>query len=203
MSPPNDCSVVGVLLAAGRGRRMGTTKQLLPWPHPHGTSTVVAAAFDVIAPVCGHVFIVLGHEAEAVERALGDRARTAVHADSVAPMCRSVQAGLHAALATEAEVLLLHLADTPNVKPQTVRAVLDACDRSPGVANATLPEYRGKGGHPVAISRSMAEAIAEATLDDGGLRAFWERHRDQVQRLPVDDSGVVRDFDTPADLDRS
>ena len=53
---------IGVLLAAGRGRRLGGTKQLLEWPPGAVGTTLVAAAFDAIAAACARMVVVLGHE---------------------------------------------------------------------------------------------------------------------------------------------
>ena len=36
---------IGILLAAGRGRRMGCVKQLLPWPEASSASTLVETCF--------------------------------------------------------------------------------------------------------------------------------------------------------------
>ena len=64
---------------------------------------------------------------------------------------------------------------------------------------AIMPEFSGRGGHPVFIP----PAIAAQVLDSGcaeGLGRFWKSHPELCVRIPVDDASVVRDVDTPADL---
>ena len=58
--------ILGVLLAAGRGRRMGGAKQFQPWPTVSGSQPLVAASFDAVCGVCDEMIVVLGHRAEEV-----------------------------------------------------------------------------------------------------------------------------------------
>src|SRR5262245_14196111 len=91
MSNPTATGTVGVLLAAGRGKRMGRLKQLLPWPPGASADgrTVVAASFDTIAPHCDEMIVVVGAEAEAVASALVPRRLRMVQADPDAEMFQS------------------------------------------------------------------------------------------------------------------
>lgn len=193
---PSRPHIVGVLVAAGRGRRMGTTKQLLPWPpnSPVG-KTVIESAFDAIAPFCERMIVVFGHEAEAVSRALGSRRYIKVCSDPDAEMFDSIKAGLCHAFDDEyMQCVLLQPADHPEVRPATVQALLDR--HALAAYGAVMPEYRGRGGHPVLIPRGMITGILEYE-GGGGLRAYWERHPDLCTRLGLDDPDVARDLDTP------
>ena len=62
--------IYGLVLAAGMARRMGSTKQLLPF----GDRTVLQTVVDTLhgADLAG-VVVVLGHDADAVLIALGDQ----------------------------------------------------------------------------------------------------------------------------------
>src|SRR5690349_897446 len=100
--------IVGVLLAAGRSRRMGESKQLLPW---HG-GTIVSAAFDAIVPFCDRMVVVLGHQAPLVSQALSPRRFDVVSTYPDAEMMVSIRAGLATAAKTPQAVgVLLHPAD--------------------------------------------------------------------------------------------
>jgi molybdenum cofactor cytidylyltransferase len=50
--------------------------------------------------------------------------------------------------------------------------------------------------------RSVFEEIAR-TPDDLGARAVVRRDASRVLEIAVDDPGILRDIDTPADLDGS
>jgi CTP:molybdopterin cytidylyltransferase MocA len=189
-------TTAGVLLAAGRGRRMGRLKQLLPW----GDSSVVAAAFDALARVCGAgVVVVLGDDADRVTDALGKRAFHSVESDSDAEQIHSARLGLRRAVGMPGVArVLLHPADHPVIPPLVVDELLR---RATG-ERALIPTCRGRGGHPVLIPSAIVEAIVswEAGPGTGGLRGYWESHPGQVQRVEFPDaSELVMDLDTPED----
>lgn len=185
--------LTGILLAAGRAGRMGKTKQLMPWPPPDGKTTIVAAAFDAIAPHVREMLVVLGHDADAIQHALGERTFTAVHSSPDAPMYESIRSGLTTA---HTHNVLLHLADHPGIVAETIHALIDAARKYPG--QAIIPTHNGKGGHPVLIPATIATRLIEYP-GDGGLRQYWLDHPDQCRRVPVDDPGCIRDIDTLAD----
>jgi molybdenum cofactor cytidylyltransferase len=192
--------LIGVLLAAGRATRMGRMKQLLPWPPEGGERMMVAAAFDAIAPACCAMVVVVGHEAESVLAALGDRSFKSVRVDSGAEMLSSVKAGLAAARSIQPTAdVLLQLADHPEVKRDTIETLIRTSAEQPH--RAVMPEFDGHGGHPVIIPSSLCSSIV-AFHAAGGLRQFWLDHADRCVRLSVDDWGVVLDVDTPSDYER-
>jgi CTP:molybdopterin cytidylyltransferase MocA len=196
---PMQSPVVGVLLAAGRSRRMGTLKQLLRWP-PNGDSTVVAASFDAIAATCDQMIVVLGHQAPDIIEALGDRAFRQVHGDGDTELLVSVRAGLSAAIQLDSEAaVMLHLADHPAVMRSTVTRLLHTLHAEP--ERAVIPEYDGRGGHPVLIPAALVDRLLRYH-GSGGLRQFWRSHPDVCHRIAVADAGVVLDLDTPDEYER-
>lgn len=192
------CGHGGVLLAAGRSRRMGSTKQLLPVPTASGQSPMVCASFDLIAPRAdAGMVVVTGHDAPLVRGALAPRRFVEVASDPDADMLTSVKVGVAAALAGLGcrSAVWLHLTDIPLVRPATLDPLRDTYDQHAGRV-AIMPEHEGHGGHPALIPYSVARLILMWT-GDGGLREFWRAHAELRVRVPVDDAGVVRDLDTP------
>jgi molybdenum cofactor cytidylyltransferase len=189
--------LIGVLLAAGRATRMGRAKQLLPWPAAGGERPMVAAAFDAIAPACCAMVVVIGHEAESVLAALAERSFESVCADSAAEMLTSVKAGLVAARSIHPTAdVLLHLADHPEANRETIELLVRTSAEQPD--RAVMPEFEGRGGHPVVIPAGLVSNILDFQAA-GGLRQYWLDHADRCVRLAVDDRGVALDVDTPAD----
>jgi molybdenum cofactor cytidylyltransferase len=189
---------IGVILAAGRGRRLGRTKQLVPWPAADGPMPLVAAAYDAVRPICNDMVVVLGHEANAVGAALGDRPFHRAESNSDAPMFESIRAGLAAAQEIDpAATIVLQPGDHPEVSPATLDALAN-CSLQQS-AQAIIPEHNGRGGHPVLIPPAVAALILQTECPDG-LGQFWTAHPDLCHRLPVDDSAILRDVDTPSDL---
>jgi len=193
--------VVGVLLAAGRGRRMGGSKQLIRWNTPEGPKPLVAASFDAIRPACRCVIVVLGHNPDAVRSALAPRTFIHTLADPDAPMFESIIAGVQRARQLDRQAsVLLQPADHPEVRTETLQALLTAHAAHPD--QAIIPDFRGTGGHPILIPPALVDVIAsmDPAHEPGGLRALWRREPERCMRLTVEDPGVVRDLDTPDDL---
>jgi molybdenum cofactor cytidylyltransferase len=189
---------IGVILAAGRGRRMGRTKQLVDWPTAKGPQPLVAAAYDAICPICDEMIVVLGHDADAVAAALNGRPLHRAISNADAPMFASIRAGLSLALELRPDAtIVLQPSDHPEVSMATLDALVNRL--LPRTARAVIPEYNGRGGHPVLIPSEVVSLILDADCPDG-LGQFWAEHPHLCERMPVDDPTILRDVDTPGDL---
>jgi molybdenum cofactor cytidylyltransferase len=177
---------------------MGKTKQLVPWPTTAGPKPLIAVAYDAIRPICNEMIVVLGHEADAVAAALGDRLFHRTFADPDVPMFDSILAGLRAARSIDADAtLVLQPGDHPEVAASTLTLLMD-CSLQRSVV-AIIPEYEGRGGHPVLIPPSIAARLSHSECPRG-LGQFWLDHPELCHRVPVNDCSVLRDVDTPSDL---
>lgn len=119
--------------------------------------------------------------------------------DNPAPergMFSTIRLGLERALATDAPVIVVHPADMPFVRPDTVRRVTGACAAS---GRAVCPRYQGKRGHPLAFPRAVAERLLAVDPSTPLNEAFAAIGLVRVE-LDVDDPGIHRDVDVPADL---
>lgn len=107
----------------------------------------------------------------------------------------SIRCGI-AGLPETTEVVAIALGDVPLVAKETVIELLKAYDetRRPIV----FPEYRGRQGHPVLWDRSFFGELRNLE-GDRGAKALLERNRHVALAVPVVDSGVCLDIDTPED----
>lgn len=120
-------------------------------------------------------------------------------------MLSSARVGLSAALKHRPRGILLTPVDHPDVKPATVQslgAMLDDAlgafggKKSNGFAYALVPRFKGRRGHPVALSAGLATAITKdrvATDLSDGIR----RHARLVGYMDVADKGVMINHNTP------
>jgi molybdenum cofactor cytidylyltransferase len=185
---------IAVLLAGGRSQRMGRCKQTLPWSREGRPTTVVAAAYDTVATVADEVVVTVGRHATDIIAALEGRPATIVDVDADGTMLDSARAGIRAALAADADRIVLHLSDHPAVATTTVRHLVDAAEE----ADYVHPRRGDRGGHPVILSRAIASCILEASLPDG-LRSARDLPGFRIQAVDLDDAGVQIDLDTPED----
>lgn len=194
-----------VLLAGGKGSRMGMPKALLAsgrWLDEQLDALGRAGVSPVIL-VLGHA---LGEQLAALpwlERHLGGpRARgglalrAVVNPEPARGPFSSLQVGLSAGDAAELGAFVLPI-DTACPDARVFAALVGAM--GPGVDAAT-PSFRGRGGHPVLLAAPLACRILAARPEgrlDRMLRALPAGRR---LRVPVQDPRVLTDLDTPTEL---
>ena len=191
--------IAGILLAAGRGTRFAGDKLLAPLPDgapdvPPDTAMGVAAAMHLALALPDSLAVVRAGDdvlAAALRRA-GLRIVPCANADE--GMGRSLASGVIAT--SDADAWIVALADMPWIASTTIRSVAAALEDGASIA---APAWRGTRGHPVGFSRPHFGALC-ALEGDAGARAILVAHADEITLLDVDDPGVVRDVDTPADL---
>jgi molybdenum cofactor cytidylyltransferase len=195
--PRRPRQVAGLVLAAGRSRRMAPLNKLLVADR-QGVAMVTRVMDNVLASGVRPVLVVTGHERERVQEALAGRPVIFVHADDYAEgLSASLKAGI-AALPPEAEGVLVALGDMPLVDPAVMARLLAAFDPEEGRA-IVQPTYRGKQGNPVLWGREFFGEMGAIT-GDVGARQLVGRHADRLVEVEVPDDGVLRDFDTVESL---
>ena len=185
--------LAGLILAAGESSRMGADKALLDY---HG-STFLEGLVRLFLRHVSPVVVVLGHHAEEIRASLPARPglEIAVNTSYQAGQLSSLQTGI-AALPAGASGALLTLVDHPAVEDSTIAAIIGAFSASE--APVVVPRYRGRRGHPVLLSRALLDEIA-VLPPTASAKQVIHAHLDAALQLEVDDPGVLRDIDTPAD----
>ncbi|MBS1227696.1 MAG: MobA-related protein [Proteobacteria bacterium] len=184
--------IVGILLAAGRGRRFGGDK--LQHLLPDGLPLAVAAA-NHLRPACDRLIAVLRPGAEALGELLGAAGcETLVCADADLGMGHSLAAAIRAT--PDAAGWVVALADMPFIATASQQSVVAALRNG---ASLAATEFQGQRGHPVGFAGPWFAQLSQFTGDQGA-KSILQAHRAQITLCAVDDSGVLRDVDTPDDL---
>lgn len=162
---------IGVLLAAGAGIRMGQPKATVLGPD--GLPWVVSSARTLTAGGCTETVVVIGAAAHEVRELLAAEPVTIIESASWQDgMGSSLGAGLRAIEARQADAVLIHLVDLPDVGADVVRRLLDLS--TPDVL--ARASYGSGPGHPVLIGRQHWHAIAGEAAGDSGARLYLQRH---------------------------
>jgi nicotine blue oxidoreductase len=187
-------AVVGVVLAAGEGRRYGQPKALVEL----GGQVLVDRAVGVLTDGgCSTVTVVLGAAASTVlERAKLRGVHTVLNPDWRTGMGSSLRTGLWAVAMSDAEAVVVLLVDTPGVGPEAVRRLVKYAH--PGAV--VVATYDGRRGHPVLLGRDHWMAVADLAVGDTGARPFLAARPGLVQEVPCEDVADGADVDVPADL---
>jgi CTP:molybdopterin cytidylyltransferase MocA len=181
--------VSAILLAAGRSKRMGAFKPLLPF----GDSTVIESCIGYLRQGgIDEIVVVVGHRSEEIKHQLKDAGLTFVtNPDPASEMSASIAHGVQH-LSASVRATLIALTDQPAI-PSSVIPLLVAEWRTG--QRIIKPEFEGRGGHPVLIDLAFAKELLH--LDpEGGLKQFFRAHEKEVRRIPVESPLVARDMDT-------
>jgi molybdenum cofactor cytidylyltransferase len=182
-------STAALLLAAGKSRRMGAFKPLLAF----GNRTVAEACIgNLLEAGIKEIVVVIGHRAEEMRERLAHLPiRFALNAEAESEMGVSIARGVEQ-ISPEATALFIALVDQPAIPPATIAFLNEVGEREG--AKFLVPEYEGRGGHPVRIDLGFRQELMN--LDSqAGLRGLFAAHREKVLRVRVDSPYVARDMD--------
>ncbi len=180
--------VAGLILAGGAGERYGGPKAFAHLPD--GRPFLAACAELLSAGGATPLLATLPPGAPSLESP--ELATVALPAPGLA-MFESLRVGLGRLLAdpTWSAVVVLPV-DHPLVAPQTVAAL------AASEADAAVPSYRGKHGHPVMLSRRVAEEIVAGRFPGPTLREVLRTVGASI--VEVSDPGVTANCNTPEAL---
>jgi molybdenum cofactor cytidylyltransferase len=191
--------VAAIVLAAGRGTRMGGPNKLLA--EVGGKPIVRRAVEAALASRARPVVVVIGHEGDRVAAALAGLDITRVqNPDYVEGLASSLKTGI-AALPTNADAVVVALGDMPNVTGGLIDRLVQAIDPARG-ALIVVPTREGRRGNPVVWSRRFFDDLARLE-GDTGARHLITQSNEAVVEVPVDDEGAFLDIDTPEALARA
>lgn len=191
---PSRPRVAAILLAAGAGRRMaGRDKLLEP---VGGRPALAAAAAAARASRADRVVAVLPPGSAARADALAGLGVEIVVAQAAAEgMAASLRAGL-AAVADDADAVLVMLADMPEIGPEHIDRLIAAFDPAEGREICRAVDAQGQPGHPVLFGRRFFESLA-ALEGDRGARDILREAGDYLVDVPTPGRGATLDLDTP------
>ena len=188
--------VAAIVLAAGRSSRMGSANKLLA--ELDGAPLVARAVDAALASRAAPVLVVVGHDAERVRAALGDREVTIVeNARFAEGLSSSLRTGV-AALPPGVDGAVVLLADMPRVGAHHVDRLIAAFDPRAG-RTICVPTHRARRGNPVLWGAAFFAEIA-GLAGDVGARTLIDRHPAHTALVEMADDAVLRDVDTPAEL---
>ncbi len=196
--------IVALVLAAGRGERLGGPKALLGWPPGAEGPLPLAIAHVAARSECARVLVVTRADtAEVLLRRApellggGDRGELLVSRspDDQGP------AGSIAAVAQELanrgetyDAAIITPVDCPPVGVDTVAGLLGAL--GDGGVMAARPRHGGRRGHPVVLRWSLLERYL--VIDPPPLRDLLRELGAACCDVDTADADVVLDIDTPA-----
>jgi len=199
MSVETTEKVAGVVLAAGPSSRMGTNKLLL---EIDGETVVRGAVRRAIAAGLDPVIVVLGHEAERIERELegfGGECRAVVNADYASGINSSLKTGIVNLPAT-VDAAVVMLADMPFVTADMIASLVERY-HARGRPPLVISDYDGVNAPPMLYDRALFPEL-QTMEGEGCGKVVVRRHRSEAEVLhwPAD---KLADLDVPSDYEQA
>ena len=207
-----------ILLAAGASRRMRTLKALLDWL---GRPLIIHQIVALREAGADEVVVVLGHRADELQARIGvnsdvyaaGNVRCVINRDFMQGKTTSIKAGVRAIAGPDNDpdadldnpdagpagggsILLLNV-DQPRGAPVIRRALAAHHSGAGAGALITIPTCRGKGGHPIIVSRSLRSEMLAIDESTQGMRAIIQRRQSATQRVELGCPELLWDVNTP------
>lgn len=184
--------------AAGRSRRMGTSKLLLSWQE---TTVIEHLIGSLTRPGIIAVVVVIRADDHALQVVLQRTSAVVIIPDHEPPDMRdSIEIGLRAIrqrfAPTDEDGWLLIPADHPLLEREVLDGLLTRWSQDD--CKVLLPTLGSRRGHPTLLRWSLAERI-EQLPRDVGVNTLLRSSPDLVTEWPTDRESVLADLDTPED----
>lgn len=183
-------SIAGLVLAAGFARRFGSDKRRA---FLKSGLTLLGTSVATVHAHVPDIWLVLRPSDDA--DALGvPQAVTVVRSEAAElGLGHSLASGMRVvARDSSADAVAILLADMPWITAST----LDRLFAAAAPDRIVLPLYQGQPGHPVIFGRHFWPELLQLS-GDVGAKAVLHANPDAIQRIAVDDPGVLQDVDTP------
>lgn len=188
--------ICAIVLAAGRSRRMGTQKLLLPIA---GKPIITRVVDELQQSSVAATLVVTGTDGQKIQAALSGRKVSFINnPDADGDMLSSIRCGSRA-LPSGCVASLIVLGDQPNLTSELVTKLIAGLkENGRGII---LPTHQGHRGHPVLMSAKLCEKLVSRHYA-AGLREFLDSHPEDVFAVEIPDGSTLQDMDTPEDYQR-
>lgn len=193
--------VAGLILAAGKGERMGGCKALTRL----GGRTFLERIAETHREAGLTAMVVTGAQGEEVQAHAAGLGLATVHNPRFEEgMFTSILTGLTALAAATpggSGAACLHPVDIPCIRAASILRLRRTWEANPHPGRILLPTFDGRTGHPPVIGLGrVAEIVAWANPGSPGGLGGYLAACGAAELVAVADAGIHLDADTPADL---
>ncbi len=183
-----------MLLAAGESRRFGANKLL---HELNGDESLVVTCASKLALHVDQLLVVCNSSHATVHQLLADQGIPfAICANAVEGMGVSLAFGI--SQIPNADAWLIALGDMPSIAPADYANCVAALRNNHSIA---APLWQEKRGHPVGFGKEWQHELL-ALQGDQGAKKLFEQNASCALYFQAADSGVLRDIDSPEDIQR-
>jgi molybdenum cofactor cytidylyltransferase len=185
-------TVAAVVLAAGRGERIGGPKLFLKIGRATFLERII---LELEGAGIGDITVVVSSESKRKAQALVKKHRLIVNKHPANGMVSSLHAGIKATPGYDG--YLIAPVDHPFVAGATYSRLVMAFHGRPQAV--IRPSHQGKTGHPIIIPKGFAGSIPPNDFEGGVARLLHLANAEELI-LEVEDAAVLRNVNQPKDL---
>ena len=188
--------VTGVILAAGQGRRMGKTKQLLPLA---GEAMVLHVARNACNANFDQVIVITGADEFLVKQTLQGLPLQVIYNENWEQgQATSVKKAVESINDKEQAIVFL-LADQPLISSALINHIIQVYHDTK--ASIIMPQALGRPGNPVLFDLGVWRGSLLELAGDEGARQIIKKNQEKVHYIELEDGQLFLDVDTPAEYE--
>jgi len=187
--------ISAIILAAGEGKRIGSTKALLNW----GNENLINYQINSLSHnSISEKIVVVGSESENVKKAiLRDEIKIAENNDYLSGKTSSIKKGI-SYIGNDQNDILLMAVDQPRTE-DLINKVVDFHITNPLDKKISMPYKEGHGGHPIIFSNLFLDDLSKIKEESFGIREIIKNNSESIIRFKTTDFSSNMDINTSED----
>ena len=189
--------ISAIILAAGEGKRIGSTKALLNW----GNENLINYQINSLShESITEKIVVVGSESEKVKKAiLINEIKIAENNEYLSGKTSSIKKGI-SYIGNDQNDILLIAVDQPRTKDLTNK-VVNFHISNPLDKKISMPYYEGHGGHPIIFSNLFLNDLSKIKEESFGIRDIIKNNSKSIIRFKTTDFSSNIDINTSEDYE--
>ena len=189
--------ISAIILAAGEGKRIGTTKALLNW----GNENLINYQINSLShKSITEKIVVVGSESEKVKKAiLRNEIKIAENNYYLSGKTSSIKKGI-SYIGNDKNDILLIAVDQPRTE-DLINKVVNFHITNPLDKKISMPYKEGHGGHPIIFSNLFLDDLSKIKEESFGIREIIKNNSESIIRFKTTDTSSNIDINTSEDYE--
>ena len=189
--------ISAIILAAGEGKRIGSTKALLNW----GNENLINYQLNSLShKSITEKIVVVGSESEKVKKSiLRNEIKIAENNNYLSGKTSSIKKGI-SYIGNDQNDILLMAVDQPRTE-DLINKVVDFHITNPLDKKISMPYKEGHGGHPIIFSNLFLDDLSKIKEESFGIREIIKNNSESIIRFKTTDFSSNIDINTSEDYE--
>ena len=189
--------ISAIILAAGEGKRIGSTKALLNW----GNENLINYQINSLShESITEKIVVVGSESEKVKKSISkNEIKIAENNDYLSGKTSSIKKGI-SYIGNDQNDILLMAVDQPRTE-DLINKVVDFHITNPLDKKISMPYKEGHGGHPIIFSNLFLDDLSKIKEESFGIREIIKNNSESIIRFKTTDFSSNIDINTSEDYE--